>query len=278
VLEPGDSRENSEPLVAPAFIKPKTAEVPIIMYHLITKNGKYIGKHGITPEELESDLNHLKNNGYNTILMADLISFVHNGKKLPDKPIVLTFDDGNGSDYRYVFALLEIYDMKAVLSVMGKITEEYTEQTKKDTSGKNEPRIFPNLTWQQINEMYESGRVEIQNHSYNLHGPIGSMKRKGEADEAYRARLKEDLSLLQKRIREETGFIPTTFTYPLGAITPGSQPILKELDFKASLSCTHGMNRLTENEPECLFRLKRDNRPSGRHISTVLQRMPKAVN
>ena len=261
-----------EPLTAPAFIKPETAEVPIIMYHLITKNSRYVGKHGITPEEFENDLKYLKDNGYETVVMADLIAFVRKGKNLPKKPIVLTFDDSNSSDYRYLYPLLQKYDMKAVLSVLGYAVDECTELSAKQ----KEPRIFPNSTWGQLKEMGQSQYIELQNHSYNLHGATGSAKRKGESIKDYQRRLKDDLSKMQQRIKDMTGVESTTFTYPYGLISDSSHEVLKELGFAASLSCYGGLiNFLKENDLDCLFCLKRTNRPSGVPISVILQKMQK---
>lgn len=254
-----------------AFFKSKTAEVPIIMYHLVTKNSRFIGKHGISPDELESDLKYLKENGYQSIVMADLINFVEKGKNLPDKPIVLTFDDGNSSDYRYLFPLLQKYEMKAVVSVLGKATDECTVLA----AAQKEPTIFPNLTWEQIKEMSKSPYIEIQNHSYDLHGKIGSCQREGETVKDYQKRLREDLLKMQERIEEMTGKKPNTFTFPLGRVSDSSREVLDELGLIASLSCHDGYNYLTEGEPDCLYRLKRDNRPSGVSVSTILERMRK---
>ena len=258
---------------AEAFFKTETAEVPIIMYHLVTKNSRYVGKHGITPSELESDMQYLKENGYQTVVMTDLIEFVQKGKNLPEKPIVLTFDDGNFSDYRYLYPLLQKYDMKAVVSVLGKASDECTVLAAQQDGTK----IFPNLTWEQIKEMSESRFVEVQNHSYDLHhSGIGSAQRQGEPLEDYHRRLREDLSKMQERTKEKTGATPNTFTYPLGRVCENSKPILEELGIVASLSCHDVINYLKEKEPDCLYRLKRDNRPSGTSISSVLKKMRRA--
>lgn len=256
------------------FKADKTAEVPIIMYHLVTKNGKLVGRYGITPDELESDLKFLKENGYETIVMADLIAFVYRGRALPEKPVMLTFDDGNFSDYLYLYPLLQKYDQQAVLSVLGKQSDEYTKAAEKNADAK-----FPNLTWPQIKEMKDKGAVEIQSHSYDLHGSIGSAKRRSESVAEYQNRFGNDLSRLQDRCKEELRWKPTTFTYPLGMISDSSRQTLNDLGFTASLSCCEGMNLIIQGDPECLFKLKRNIRPSGRPIGTILERMkvkPKA--
>ena len=254
-----------------AFFKAETADVPIIMYHLVTKNSRYVGKHGITPTELESDLKYLKDNGYETIVMEDLIAFVKNGTNLPKKPVVLTFDDGNSSDYRYLYPLLQKYDMKAVVSVLGRPVDECTILA----TACDQPKIFPTLTWDQVKEMHESKYIEIQNHSYDMHGSNGSAKRQGEDPESYRKRLREDLIKLQERMKEMSGAVPNTFTYPRGIVSDEAKPVFDELGIVATLSCHDGINHLKENDMDCLYRLKRDNRPSGTPVSAILSKYEK---
>lgn len=70
---------------------------------------------------------------------------------------------------------------------------------------------------------------------------------------------------MQEEFRENTGYVPNTFTYPYGAISKESTDVLKELGFKATLSCKDGINKITKN-PECLYELRRYDRQSG--IST----------
>lgn len=271
--EPEVSTESADTIAEPdgsyVFWKPdKTAEVPVIMYHLITKNGGLVGRFGITPEEMESDLKYLKENGYETVVMSDLIAFVYRGRALPKKPVLLTFDDGNFSDYLYLYPMLKEYDMQAVLSVMGKQTDECSL-----VAEKNKTARFPNLTWLQMKEMMHNNTVEIQSHGYDVHGSIGSAKRRNESQEAYQERLRNDLGKMQTRCEDELNWKPTTFAYPLGMISDGSRAVLNDLGFSASLSCCEGMNTLTLGDPECLFRLKRNIRPTGRPIKTVLERM-----
>ena len=91
----------------------KTVELPIIMYHSVLKSrsGDYI----VHPSELENDLKYIKENGYETVVMADLINFVYEGVELPEKPIMITFDDGYYNNLGYAVPLLQKYGMKAVI-------------------------------------------------------------------------------------------------------------------------------------------------------------------
>ncbi|MCL2404371.1 MAG: polysaccharide deacetylase family protein [Defluviitaleaceae bacterium] len=257
----GDGASDTEAF----FRRDKEAHVPIIMYHLVTEDSRYIGKYGVRPSQLEDDLKFLQQSGYNTVVMQDLINFVEDGKSLPNNPIVLTFDDGNSSDHKYLLPLLEQYDMKAVISVIGKAVDENTEKHAQNPAGK-----YPNLTWSQLKEIQAKGIIEVQNHGYNVHGRAGSGKLKHESAEAYHQRLTADLKKLQDLCQEHLGEEPTTFCYPLGIISKGSQAVLEEMGFKASLSCQEGINIIKHGDKEGLFKLNRNNRPSNKPIEKVL--------
>ena len=237
-------------------------KVPIIMYHSILKDPARSNKYTITPAVLEEDLKYIKANGYETITISDLISYVYADKPLPPKPIILTFDDGHYNNYGYLYPLLEKYDMKAVISIVGSYTDKFSETNEANLN-------YSYLRWKDINELISSGRIEFQNHTYNLHdnthGRIGAKKKNGESDDEYKKILEEDINKLQNEFKENTGYVPTCFTYPFGGISNSSLDIIKELGFKASLSCEEGINKITKN-PNSLYLLKRYNRPS--YVST----------
>ena len=89
--------------------------LPVIMYHgLCTKKEKR-GRYMIDPDCFEQDLIYLKNNGFQTILVSELVSHFENNTPLPEKPVLLTFDDGYLNNYTIAFPLLKKYNMKAVL-------------------------------------------------------------------------------------------------------------------------------------------------------------------
>ena len=86
--------------------------LPILMYHSILKTNKSKGKFIVSPDTFEEDLKYIKDKGYTTVVMKDLIDYVYENKELPEKPIMLTFDDGYYNNYLYAFPLLKKYDCK----------------------------------------------------------------------------------------------------------------------------------------------------------------------
>ncbi|MHC1696292.1 MAG: polysaccharide deacetylase family protein [Eubacteriales bacterium] len=243
--------------------------LPIIMYHEV-KHAKS-GKDAITPYEFESDLKYLKDNGYTPVTMTALINYVRDGLPLPDKPIVISFDDGYLNTYKFAYPLIKKYGMSMVLSLIGKSSDDFTQSPSKSID-------FTHVTWDQLNEMLSSGLVEVQNHTYNLHkmngphsGRLGCIRKYGESDEEYERILREDITKLQRKLLITTGYLPNTFTYPYGKYNSISDRIIRELGFKASLSCDFGINIITR-DPECLYNLKRVGRPHGTSLERVLKK------
>ena len=118
-----------------------------------------------------------------------------------------------------------------------------------------------------IQEMMDSGLVEFQNHSYNMHksgsgARKGIGKNQGESTQAYRESIGADLEKAQQRYTEMTGWTPTTFTYPFGTVSEDSYEVLRELGFLASLDAQGRVFRVSRDE-SCLWRIPRYNRPWG---------------
>lgn len=235
---------------------PNEYTLPIIMYHSVRKDENYSGKYVITPELLRSDIEYLTNNGYVPIGVNDIIDFTEGKRILPDKPILLTFDDGYYNNYAYVFPLLKEYGIKAVFSVVGYYIENY--------SLKEQATAFSYLTWEQVQELSESGLVEIGNHSYNMHDSntrMGVKQLSSESKEEYVAAINEDINKMQELLKYNCGIDCKIFTYPFGNYDKAGAEAVRNLGFICSLSCEEGLNII--NSDSDLHLLKRYNRESG---------------
>ena len=87
--------------------------VPVLNYHQV--NDKYHSALTLDVAQFKKQMEYLHNEGYHTISLDDLYAYVTEGKELPDKPIVLTFDDGYIDNYEAVLPILESYDMQATI-------------------------------------------------------------------------------------------------------------------------------------------------------------------
>ncbi len=231
--------------------------VPVLMYHSVIDSGR-TGDYTVTAETFRKDMLWLKEHGYTTVFISELVAFARTGAPLPARPVAVTLDDGYLNNLTCVLPVLEELDMKAVVSVIGSYSAEFSETMDRSPS-------YAHLTWEDIRALAGSGRVEIGNHTYDMHelSPRrGCMRKRGEAAEDYAAALIADLTRLQELITDNCGVTPAVFAYPYGRISEEALPVLKSLGFTAALTCESRVNYLT-GDPEELYRLGRFNRPSG---------------
>ncbi len=239
---------------------PEGVRVPIVMYHgLLPEKGRQ-GPYVIDPALFESDLQYLQAAGYETVTVADLLRYVQEGKALPEKPVMLTFDDGYYNNYLYALPLLKQYGMKAVLAPIGVVSAFYSDNPREQ----NHER-YSHATWEQLREMVDSGCWEIQSHSYDLHHNEkgerhGASKLKGESTATYQAMLKTDVATANQLLKEKVGVTPTAFVYPFGAAHKDARPVLEALGFAATFSCEERVSTVTR-DPESLWWLGRYRRP-----------------
>ena len=108
---------------------------------------------------------------------------------------------------------MEEYDAKIVIFPRSAATTD--EYSQAEDAHPN----YSHITWDNINEMIDSGRVEIQNHSYNMHSydgkRVGAKRMKGESDLDYEAAFTQDLTRAQERIRQMTGWTRPALPIPL---------------------------------------------------------------
>lgn len=243
----------------PCYNEEDGKKLPIIMYHHISERKEALNQFTITPQQFEKDILYLKEQGYQTIDTNMLLDHVYNDAPLPEKPIIISFDDGHESFYHYVYPLLQKYNLKAVLSIVGAYTDTYSQ--------KNEHNInYSYLTWTQINEMSKTSYVEIANHTYDMHSMDdrkGCSKKNTESLEEYKTVLEKDVLKMQNDIAKYTGITPNTFTYPFGKFSKETVDILKDFGFKCIFTCAEIVNVIDKNNPDFLYNLGRFNRPNG---------------
>ena len=232
--------------------------IPIVMYHQVSEDPKALGKYVVSVQELEADLIWLRDRGYTTLTVSDLIHYSTHGEPFPEKSIVLTFDDGQESFYAYVYPLLQKYDMCALVNIVGEFVDRYSALDDHDLR-------YSCMTWSEIEEMAESGFVEIGNHTYSMHGTgnprYGCTRLSGESAADYASALRADVSQLQTLLAQVTGQGACTFAYPFGMVSTGSREVLTDMGFRALLTCEEHLN--DPSEPDWLLNLGRFNRPSG---------------
>lgn len=243
----------------------QSVRVPIIMYHQISTHSNNLGRYVLSLSQLENDLKYIKENGFTTVNVGDLIDYVSGESKLPEKSIMLTFDDGYETGYTMLYPLLKKYEMCAVVSVIGSLTDLYTQ-----IDDHNDRYSY--LTWDEVKTLAGTPEIEIQNHSYDMHYTEsgkrkGISKMKGESSEDYYNALYADVGKMQLLLMKKAGCTATAMAYPFGSYTKETTEVCKRLGFKCSFTCEEKINKIVRFNADSLFDLGRYNRPSGKTSS-----------
>lgn len=210
--------------------------IPILLYHDIQESGE--GESVIARKIFLSHLDAIQEAGYETITFQQVIDFVSHGSSLPEKPILITFDDGYLSNYEIAWPALRERGMVGTIFVIGC-------SVGKDTYKGTGIPIIPHFSYAQSREMIDSGVMSIQSHTYDLHqyrplesdgGREGVLPKDGETTEAYRNILSSDFQLARNTLEEHTGEPVQVLAYPYGLYTPDSETISAELGFSVTLT------------------------------------------
>jgi len=243
------------------LIDGNSSRIPILMYHHFADEDDNPGT-TISAEMFESQIKALYDNGYTAITFEQLCGYVFDGAPLPQRPVVITIDDGYTSVYELAYPILKKYDMKATVFIIGVM---HGETIYKDTGY---PIYPPHFGDAEALEMIESGVISIQSHSFDMHqneyydtdSPrAGVLQKSGESEADYIAAFNADFERAAAQIENLNGERPYIYSYPFGRYSKQSEKLLMDNGIKATLTIIKGSNLITRGSPKCLLGLKRYN-------------------
>jgi peptidoglycan/xylan/chitin deacetylase (PgdA/CDA1 family) len=197
------------PVADAATILART-QVPVLCYHHIREfrptDGENMKSYSVTPANFAAQMKMLADSGYHTVLPDQLYSYLAYGTPLPEKPVMLTYDDTDLEQYTLGAAEMKKYGFKGVFFIM--------------TISMNRPRY---MSKEQIKELSDDGHV-IACHTWDHH-----MVTKYTATDW-------DLQLVKprKQLEEITGKPVSYFAYPFGLWNQAAIPELQKRDYKLS--------------------------------------------
>jgi peptidoglycan/xylan/chitin deacetylase (PgdA/CDA1 family) len=197
---------------------PDQARVPILMYHYVSElppnPDRYRRDLTVSPENFKAQLQYLADTGYHPISLTDLYLYLTQGYPLPEKPIVLTFDDGYRDAYDVVFPLLLDHGFTATFFVLS--TPAHFESV-------------AYLTWAQMQEMSDAG-MDIQGHGRDHVDLRGR---------SYDYLVYQILGI-QEAIHYHTGRLPRFFCYPSGQYDANVIAVLKSAGYWGAVTTQGG--------------------------------------
>ena len=236
--------------------------IPVFMYHHINRHAGDLVT--LTPEDFENHLRVLKDRGFQTLFLDELVRLLK-GKELSSEPsVALTFDDGHLDNWVYAFPLLEKYQMKATIFL---ITSWMGEGVKRPRWNPNRQENLPEiprhkeikkrvgsgdlsvaLNWEEARAMEAGGLVDIQSHTHfhrDYFLPEGKMLR---LDPAQRILMKEDLARSKESIEGRLGKRCRYLSWPWGKYDSEALSLAKESGFEATVTTEKGVNFPGSNE------------------------------
>lgn len=213
----------------------------------------------VSTEHLAAHFAWLDHHGYTLISIDDLLAASRNERPLPDKAVLLTFDDGLKSVYTDVYPLLKVFNYPAVVSVV----TDWIDMPRGQTVEYGEHQFGRDqfISWSEAREMQDSGLVEIASHSANLHRGIVANPQANlipaaisrayidgryESYADYRVRIAADLARSAEVIRGALDLSPRLMTWPYGKYTQSNLDVAAKLGMSISLTLEVGSNTLAD--------------------------------
>lgn len=191
--------------------------VPVIYYHSVDKNAD--NEVTITPDMLEEQLNYINDNNYITITMEELYEHLQKNKPIPEKSILITFDDGYMNNYTEAFPILKNLNMKATIFCIGNSLDGSYY-----------------LSEEAIKEMSDYG-IDIQSHTVN-HLHLDTLSYDEQLLE-----LKNSKEILEKITGKEI----ISIAYPFGDYNEDTIKAAKNSGYKLAFTTNLGLSDRDDN-------------------------------
>ena len=234
-------------------------DVPVLMWHNLAEESS--GDMTISVDTFRAQIEALHEAGFKTVSLQQLYDYVHFGTELPEKPIVLTFDDGYFSNYEYAYPILREYGMQATIFAIG-------VSVGKDTYKDTDHAMTPHFGADEAREMVDSGLISVQSHTFDMHQwpPFedGNAQVRetllpfdGEADADYEAAVEADFAESRELLESITGQPVNTLAFPEGAYVTLTQDALRSAGAELTFTTVRAVNTVVKGLPQSLCAMPR---------------------
>ena len=226
--EPSQLEEDRPPEV---FYRDK---VVVLMYHHLDpqeKSGLII-----SPQRFSAHLDMLQREGYTAISLEDLYSFLQGEKTVPPNAVLITFDDGYESVYRYAFPEMKKRNIPGVSFAITAFIGQ-------------KPYTIPHYTWAQAREMEEKG-VITQSHTHDLHrygilangqrGPMLAGPLQGQTREGFKEMVFSDLLRSRREMEKNLHHPVYALALPYGVASPPAIEAAREAGYRLVFTIEEG--------------------------------------
>ena len=238
--------------------KKESRVVPVLMMHDMNDSGD---TWSISEDGFRRIVGLLDKNGFTPVSVDELVSFVEGKGTLPEKPVVLTFDDGYYSNYELLFPIVKELGIPVSVFVKGATIRVEGEDTPANKLLK--------MSFEEIKELNSSPFVSVYSHTYALHGPNKSygpeerdsaLPLESESEAEYKEIFARDCERAEKELSRAGVREFTAFSYPDGKSCEWAEDVLSERGYKVTFTTEYSRdNIVTQGDASSLRLLGRMN-------------------
>jgi len=206
--------------------RPLKKGIPILMYHKVgdPPEGSKLKKLWVSSEKFRRHLAYLKKNGYTPITFRDIYQHWDMGADLPEKPVLITFDDGYKNNFETAYPILKEFGTRATI-----FTVVQTVGGDNEWHNSNSETRVPMVSWEELKILKNEG-WEIGSHTMT-HPRLLAL----DVNEAG-----VELEMSRRVIEEHLASAPPTFAYPYG--NGEDSPIMRDAVKKAGYRIAVGIH------------------------------------
>jgi len=202
----------------------------------------------VSQRGFEQQMRYLVSRGYHTVSLDDVHEWQMGRRELPAKSVVLTFDDGDESVYKYAYPILQKYGLRATAFVV-------TARVGTTWDG------LHCLDWGRLREMQRSGVFDIESHTHDMHYKVGPRE---DVQPVFVAASEDptahavgthwdtavfnDLATSREMIARQIGRTPHFLAWPYGFGNPAVDGLAVQAGFTRTCSLHAAPNRPLDGE------------------------------
>jgi peptidoglycan/xylan/chitin deacetylase (PgdA/CDA1 family) len=250
--------------------------LPVLMYHHVSTSPGMIT---VTPGHFAEQMAYLASAGYRTVGAGELAAFMR-GEDLPEKSLVITFDDGYLDNWVHAHPVLQRHGFKAICFLVSSWPGAGAVRANASTAqaealpalldhhageraiedGRADDTI---LRWSEIDAMRAAGTFEFHSHTHS-HVRWDQV---ADSRSQKRERLHEDLSAARATLAERLGEVSDHLCWPQGYYDDDYREVARAAGFKHFYTCHAGTNTrkraLSDSDERSINRLEVRDRPAS---------------
>jgi peptidoglycan/xylan/chitin deacetylase (PgdA/CDA1 family) len=234
--------------------------LPVLMYHHFVTDEATLSTE-VTEERFREQMSILHEAGYTSVTLQELLNYVNGDGDLPEKPVLITFDDGYTSNLDIAAPILEEYGFCATIFVIG------INEGELYYAHSGEPIWMDRFAFEEASDWVEKGVLDIQSHTFDMHqlasygysGRDGMLAMDGESEADYYAAILEDLDTFAQRRGDRVATDLIALSYPFGYYTEELDSFLAQQGIQITVTVEEHTNVLRRGDPSSLRMLGRFN-------------------